>query len=297
MYYEIGAMYYANQQEEVMYMIHNGLNLGITGMTMYDNSWSAPIPAAPATAPVQLNLADLPRIEVSVSGQTQPSEIYVNTNAGRVQLVKLFGAVNSIAAGVYSFSVLNSSYDGIFIFSYEGIDQTTSLPQLYPFNLDAINEIKMDILADVKSTTPFRITTLSTVEPYKTLLKPVSGKYPLTSSQEGLLVKTYQSDLFNNWLNTAAINNINNRATISTTSGGFTMEAFLLMEKLYNYLNRVQLAGNTVDDWEEINWGKSSSTRIEKPIFEGGLSKELVFEEVVSNSSTTEQPLGTLAVS
>ena len=37
-------------------------------------------------------------------------------------------------------------------------------------NLDEINEIKMDILADVKSTTPFRITTLSTVEPYKTLL-------------------------------------------------------------------------------------------------------------------------------
>ena len=109
------------------------------------------------------------------------------------------------------------------------------------------------------------------------------------------MVKTYQSDLFNNWLNTAAINAINNRAQVSTVSGGFTMEAFLLMEKLYNYLNRVQLAGNTVDDWEEINWGKSSSTRIEKPIYEGGLSKELVFEEVVSNSATTDQPLGTLA--
>ena len=127
------------------------------------------------------------------------------------------------------------------------------------------------------------------------LLKAVGGKQPLTSSQEGLLVKTYQSDLFNNWLNTAAINAINNRAQVSTVSGGFTMEAFLLMEKLYNYLNRVQLAGNTVDDWEEINWGKSSSTRIEKPIYEGGLSKELVFEEVVSNSATTDQPLGTLA--
>ena len=97
---------------------------------------------------------------------------------------------------------------------------------MYPFPLKEVNEIKMDILADVKSTTPFRISTLSTVEPYKTILKPVSGKYPLTSSQEGLLVKTYQSDLFNNWLNTETINNINNRAAISTTSGGFTMEAF-----------------------------------------------------------------------
>ena len=275
MYYEVGAMYYANQQEEVMYMIHNGLNLGITGMTMYSNNGSQTIPAAPATATVQLNLTSLPRIEVVVNGQTQPEELYVNTNVGRVQLVQLFGSVNTFYPGVYSFSLLNTSYDGVIIYSFEEIDQTTTLPQMYPFPLTDVNEIKMDILADVKSTTPFRISTLTTVEPYNTILKPVSNKYPLTSSQEGLLVKTYQSDLFNNWLNTAAINNINNRATISTTSGGVTMEAFLLMEKLYNYLDRVQLAGNTVDDWEEINWGKSSSTRIEKPIFEGGLSKKL----------------------
>ena len=141
---------------------------------MYNNSWSAPIPAAPATAPVQLNLPDVPRIEVGVSGQTQPNEIYVNTNAGRIQLVQLFATVNNIAAGVYSFSVLNPSSDEIFILSYEGIDQTTTLPQMYAFPLTDINEIKMDILADVKSTTPFRISTLSTVEPYKTILKPIS---------------------------------------------------------------------------------------------------------------------------
>ena len=160
--------------------------------------------------------------------------------------------------------MLKSEYEGIFVYNYEPIDQQTSLPQMYPFEISEINEIKMDILADVKNPNAYEIGIASTIEPYTTLLKPVSGIQPLTSSQEGLLVKTYQSDLFNNWLNTAAINAINNRATISTASGGFTMEAFLLMEKLYNYLNRVQLAGNTVDDWEEINWGKSSSTRIEK---------------------------------
>ena len=169
----------------------------------------------------------MPEIGVNVTGQTEPGEIYVNTNFGKVQLVELFGNVANIGVGVYSFSVLNPNWDGIFIFPYEEIDQTTTLPQLYPFNLDEINEMKMDILSDVKSSSAYSIGKTTTIEPYKTILNPVGGKYPLTSSQEGLLIKTYQSDLFNNWLNTAAINNINNRAQVSTTGGGFTMEAFL----------------------------------------------------------------------
>ena len=56
MYYEVGAMYYANQQEEVMYMIHNGLNLGITGMDLVSNAGTVGIPQAPATNPAQLRL-------------------------------------------------------------------------------------------------------------------------------------------------------------------------------------------------------------------------------------------------
>ena len=200
-----------------------------------------------------------------------------------------------VTPSTFIYKNLRANYDNTTIYNCEPLNITTSLPQMYAFNLNEINEMKMDILADVKSTIPYSIKSDTTIEPYKTILKKINTTYPLTSSQEGLAVKTYQSDLFNNWLNTASIDAINNRAKISTTSGGFTMEAFLLMEKLYNYLNRVQLAGNTVDDWEEINWGKSSSTRIEKPIFEGGLSKELIFEEVVSNSASNDQPLGTLA--
>ena len=175
-------------------------------------------------------------------GNTQPSEIYVNTNAGRMALIGLFNNVQVIADGIYSFDILKPTAEELFIMNYEDIDQITSLPQLYPFNLNEINEIKMDILSFVKHPSAYTITTNGTIEPYKSILNPVGGKYPLTSSQEGLLVKTYQSDLFNNWLNTARINAINNRAQVSTTSGGFTMEAFLLMEKLYNYLNRVQIS-------------------------------------------------------
>ena len=77
MYYEIGAQYYANQQEEVAYMIHNGLNLGITGVAVISNAGTDTIPAAPATNAVALIGGDLPRVEVGVAGNVQPEDIYL----------------------------------------------------------------------------------------------------------------------------------------------------------------------------------------------------------------------------
>ena len=35
--------------------------------------------------------------------------------------------------------------------------------------------------------------------------------------------------------------------------------------------------------------------RCETPTFEGGVSQEIVFQEVVSNSASGDEPLGTLA--
>ena len=35
--------------------------------------------------------------------------------------------------------------------------------------------------------------------------------------------------------------------------------------------------------------------RCETPMFEGGVSQEIVFQEVVSNSASGDEPLGTLA--
>ena len=186
MYYEIGAQYYANQQEEVAYMIHNGLNLGITGVAVISNAGTDPIPAAPATNAVALIGGDLPRVEIGVAGNVQPEDIYVNTSAGRRQLTTLFSNVKVIADNVLSFDLLKSSADGTYIFSYEPIDVRTSLPQMYSYNLSEINEIKMDILADVRNPNAYSISGTTNIEPYKSILKAAGGKQPLTSSQEDL---------------------------------------------------------------------------------------------------------------
>lgn len=119
----------------------------------------------------------------------------------------------------------------------------------------------------------------------------------------GLAVKTYQSDLFNNWLDTEWIegeNGISQLTAVSTQNGKFTMDALNLSQKLYNVLNRIAVAGGTYEDWQEAVYGEEALRRAESPIYIGGMSSEIVFDEVVSTADTnTEEsgntPLGSLA--
>ena len=65
-------------------------------------------------------------------------------------------------------------------------------------------------------------------------------------------------------------------------------------------MNRVAVSGGSYNDWLEAVYDHPQSMRAESPVYMGGLIKELVFQEVVSNSESknnhgTSQPLGTLA--
>lgn len=110
----------------------------------------------------------------------------------------------------------------------------------------------------------------------------------------GLGVKTYQSDRYNNWLNTSWIDEINSMSSVNTESGSFTMNALLLAEKMYKLLNAVAVSGNSYNDWEEAVYGEKSYGAPEMPVYVGGMSAEIEFEQVVSSSEYQEQPLGTL---
>ena len=46
---------------------------------------------------------------------------------------------------------------------------------------------------------------------------------------------------------------------------------------------------------ETVFTGGNYMERCETPVFEGGMSQEIVFQEVISNSASGEEPLGTLA--
>ena len=118
-------------------------------------------------------------------------------------------------------------------------------------------------------------------------------------SQAGLAVKTYLSDRFNNWLNTDWIdgttNGINAITAVDVSDGKLTMDALILQKKVFNMLNRVAITDGTYQSWREATYGIRSATLPESPIFCGGMQSEIAFDEIVSNSATEEEPLGTLA--
>lgn len=118
-------------------------------------------------------------------------------------------------------------------------------------------------------------------------------------SQAGLAVKTYLSDRFNNWLNTEWIDGttggINSITAVDVSDGKLTMDALLLQKKVFNMLNRVAITDGTYQAWREATYGIRSATLPESPIFCGGMQSEIAFDEIVSNSATDEEPLGTLA--
>lgn len=118
-------------------------------------------------------------------------------------------------------------------------------------------------------------------------------------SQAGLAVKTYLSDRFNNWLNTEWIDGttggINSITAVDVSDGKLTMDALILQKKIFNMLNRVAITDGTYQAWREATYGIRSAMLPESPIFCGGMQSEIAFDEIVSNSATEEEPLGTLA--
>lgn len=174
--------------------------------------------------------------------------------------------------------------------------------QLEKFDLDNLDEMRENILQNVKSTAPFVIDN-TTKAPYGKQFLPIGNGNTKTirasQIQEGLGIKTHQSDKFNNWLSTEWIdgpNGISAITAIDTTSGEFSLDTLNLAEKVYAMLNRIAVSGGSYDDWMEAVWAHQAYKRAESPIYHGGLSKEVVFQEVVSTAEAGDtNPLGSLA--
>ena len=125
-----------------------------------------------------------------------------------------------------------------------------------------------------------------------------STTYNRSSAQCGLLLKTYQSDIFTNWINSDWIdgeNGISAITAISTNGDKFTIDQLNLSKKVYDMLNRIAVSGGTYQDWVETVYTSTWNMHTETPVYEGGMSAEIEFQEVVSNSATENEPLGTLA--
>lgn len=178
--------------------------------------------------------------------------------------------------------------------------------RLTPFPLKNIDDTRTEILA-AKSTSAYILSNVrmpygaatGTIELPNYNRTKIYNSSNAWFSQAGLAVKTYLSDRFNNWLNTEWIDGttggINAITAVNVSDGKLTMDALILQKKIFNMLNRVAITDGTYQAWREATYGVRSTTLPESPIFCGGMQSEIAFDEIVSNSATDEEPLGTLA--
>lgn len=131
----------------------------------------------------------------------------------------------------------------------------------------------------------------------------------LINSQEnklgGMLLKTYDSDIFNNWIQTDWIDGVGGITEITSiditaNEGKLTMDALNLQQKVYNMLNRIAVSGGTYRDWlETVYTAGKYLDRPETPVFIGGMTQYIEFDEVISKSAAEtaygNQPLGDIA--
>jgi len=295
-YWDIVKNYYANKQEENAYVIHGQIP-SITTLTI-DGATKLPGDYTPATQYAVIRITginlsfDNVQIQTSGSGWLTLREMALSQSS----IITITEGKN-IELWFIKEELVGQT------FTAKRIDPdkkfTDMAPSLKEFPLENIDGMRESILA-WPSTEPLVLNTTS-YEPYSLQITTIPGEthkmYSLCG-QEGLAVKTYQSDMFNNWIQEEWIEgagSISAITAISTDSGSFTLDTLNLSKKVYDMLNRIAVSGGSYEDWLESVYDHNSKWRAESPVYQGGLSKEITFQEVISNAATAEEPLGTLA--
>jgi hypothetical protein len=168
--------------------------------------------------------------------------------------------------------------------------------------LSAIDEMREKILAAGKTAYEANDQFINNI--FKTFIDPnavdpdKNQVFACSNPMVGLVLKTYQSDINTNWIKTEWLEGdtgINAITAIDTSGGSFTLDTLNLAKKVYTMLNRIAVSDGSYNAWIQTVYTSGGLNHVETPIYLGGSSLEIEFQEVVNNSGTEEQPLGTLA--
>ena len=286
MYYDIFKNYYANLQEEDAYYIDTNSDVqevSVDGQAYNPNNINAPIKN------------DI-ELELTVGRDIIPSDIRLTVQTFRGAIEKIepreLGEVSSVE-GVITISITSTVYTSLLkVESIYGIGGG----KLSTFKIAEVDLIREKIL-QAPTNVPYNIFDAK-IELMSKFGNRTNNYLNTTFPQFGLCVKTYQSDLFNNWINTEWIdgqNGISEITSVAVTNGSFTIDALNLAQKVYNMMNRIAVSGGSYRDWIETVYTSNYIERAETPVYMGGMSDEIVFQEVISQSATEQEPLGSLA--
>lgn len=304
-YWEIVKQYYSNKQEEIGAMLDTVIENTINTINEITVN-GLELPQAPSLGTVWITNGM--EIVISFTGaEPDLSQVIVTATSGRrytlAQLLPDYIVAGSTLSGIYNSSVYGSVV-GMYWQYQQPTDTVTTQPTITTFPLSNIDDMRKAILAHAINDTAFDVTAQDKLPYNRCVWNLAYTTEPnfMRSSQQGLALKTYQSDLFNNWISTEwidGVGGINDLTSIDTSGGSFTVDTLLLAKKTFDMLNRIAVSGGTYDDWIDVQWMSKRHTRTESPAYVGGLIKELIFQEVVSNAEAENQqgtqPLGTLA--
>lgn len=182
---------------------------------------------------------------------------------------------------------------------YRSLENEAQKPTIETFNLENIDNMKMEILRNTGLNNQYSINEF-TQYPYRAYVEnTLQGKLKSKYKMFGLGLKTYNSDMFNNWLNKEQIDLVSQLSTIDVSGGDLTIDALNIQKKVYAMLTAISLSGNTYENWLEVVYDEQVYKRPESPIYIGGMSQEIEFTPVVSSAESEgangkPQPLGTL---
>lgn len=240
------------------------------------------------------------------------------SNPGGLRNINIYGTINNLVENNILTNItkkVNSPVSGV---EYYRINEYTFLPTEQTFKtyfyvneptmavsvearynsykLSTIDDMREKILSAGRnqyiSHDPFIVDIFSPVQTENGIAPSCSQ--PLV----GLALKTYQSDINTNWVNTEWIDGetgINAITAIDTSEGSFTLDTLNLAKKVYTMLNRIAVSDGSYNAWIQTVYTSGGLNHVETPIYLGGSSLEIDFQEVINNSGTEEQPLGSMA--
>jgi hypothetical protein len=335
MYFDIFKNYYANKQEDSFYQIVHGGDYIYTTQDTNQRAFSFNLQSKvsqkwseikkygsnPPSDTFQVPTGAVYYVGFSLSSPTEineddvyiqiPNFIHDKNSFGSIQgsitdlLNKGFISRSSPSGTNTKGYIINGtrSSEGIHTFGaqsrVEARDQQATYKKI---KLSEIDDMRENILAAGRTAyecaESFINNIFKTHEDPNAIDPSRNQVYDCASPMVGLVLKTYQSDINTNWVNTEWIDGetgINAITAIDTSSGSFTLDTLNLAKKVYTMLNRIAVSDGSYNAWIQTVYTSGGLNHVETPIYLGGSSLEIEFQEVINNSGTEDQPLGTMA--
>lgn len=302
MYLDVFKNFFANTQEKKFYMIRGGLSRLSIGPNIYkipaENIKLYPTNNTSVGSFDESNNWTKYWENVKVLGRKNGSEVLTNmANLSSNPTTKTI-TIDKIPSVITE--IVNVEFD-------RNITEyiNTSLKQ---YDLKLLDQIR-DVILHKKGNEPLILygANLGAANNGSTELQSMFDDLVAAQSNKlgGMLLKTYDSDIFNNWVQTDWIDGAGGITEITSiditaNDGKLTMDALNLQQKVYNMLNRIAVSGGTYRDWlETVYTAGKYLDRPETPVFIGGMTQYIEFDEVISKSATEtaygSQPLGDIA--